>query len=209
MTKLRWEWTVPNILSLFRIALIPVLVLTYLSCDDIWLPASVLVLSGLTDLLDGWIARHFNQISEIGKLLDPIADKLTQFTVVVCLATTYPSLWWLVALVAVKEILQGIGGLLLLNKNVKVVGAKWFGKVSTTLFYVVMVALVLGGMPLTGGPRSRISAGLIGAATITVLNMGLTMMGLSTAMVQIFRAIVFIAVVYVASMTYRTKLLPR
>lgn len=73
----------------------------------------------------------------------------------------------------------------------------------------VMVALVLGGMPLTGGPRSRISAGLVGAATITVLNMGLMMMGLSTAVVQIFRAIVFIAVVYVASMTYRTKLLPR
>ena len=72
-----------------------------------------------------------------------------------------------------------------------------------------MVALVLGGMPLTGGPRSRISAGLIGSATITVLNMGLTMMGLSTAIVQIFRAIVFLAVVYVASMTYRTKLLPR
>ena len=73
----------------------------------------------------------------------------------------------------------------------------------------VMVALVLGGMPLTGGPRSRISAGLIGSATITILNMGLTMMGLSTAIVQIFRAIVFLAVVYVASMTYRTKLLPR
>lgn len=73
----------------------------------------------------------------------------------------------------------------------------------------VMVALVLGGMPLTGGPRSRISAGLIGSATITVLNMGLTMMNLSTAIIQIFRAIVFLAVVYVASMTYRTKLLPR
>lgn len=73
----------------------------------------------------------------------------------------------------------------------------------------VMVALVLGGMPLTGGPRSRISAGLIGSITITVLNMGLTMMGLDTEIVQIFRAIVFLAVVYVASMTYRTKLLPR
>ncbi len=73
----------------------------------------------------------------------------------------------------------------------------------------VMVALVLGGMPLTGGPRSRISAGLIGACTITVLNMGLTMMNLSTAVVQICRAIVFLAMVYVASMTYRTKLLPR
>lgn len=73
----------------------------------------------------------------------------------------------------------------------------------------VMVALVLGGMPLTGGPRSRISAGLVGAATITVLNMGLTILNLSTAVVQICRAIVFLAVVYVASMTYRTKLLPR
>ena len=73
----------------------------------------------------------------------------------------------------------------------------------------VMVALVLGGMPLTGGPRSRISAGLIGSATITILNMGLTMLGLDTEIVQIFRAIVFLAVVYVASMTYRTKLLPR
>lgn len=73
----------------------------------------------------------------------------------------------------------------------------------------VMVALVLGGMPLTGGPRSRISAGLVGSATITILNMGLTMMNLSSAIIQIFRAIVFLAVVYVASMTYRTKLLPR
>ena len=73
----------------------------------------------------------------------------------------------------------------------------------------VMVALVLGGMPLTGGPRSRISAGLVGSATITILNMGLTMMNLSTAIIQIFRAIVFLAVVFVASMTYRTKLLPR
>ncbi|HAL74176.1 MAG TPA: hypothetical protein DCM45_03665 [Clostridiales bacterium] len=73
----------------------------------------------------------------------------------------------------------------------------------------VMVALVLGGMPLMGGPRSRISAGLIGAITITVLNSGLTIMGLDLATIQIARAIVFLAVVYVASMTYRTKLLPR
>ena len=73
----------------------------------------------------------------------------------------------------------------------------------------VMVALVLGGMPLTGGPRSRISAGLIGAATITALNSGLTMIGLGIAGVQISRAVIFLIVVYVASMTYRTKLLPR
>lgn len=73
----------------------------------------------------------------------------------------------------------------------------------------VMVALVLGGMPLTGGPRSRISAGLLGAATITVLNAGLTMMGLGQAAIQICRAVIYLGVVYVASMTYRTNLLPR
>lgn len=73
----------------------------------------------------------------------------------------------------------------------------------------VMVALVLGGMPISGGPRSRISAGLIGAATITVLNSGLAIMGLSTGMIQLVRGLVFIAVVFVASFSYRTKMLPR
>ena len=73
----------------------------------------------------------------------------------------------------------------------------------------VMVALVLGGMPLSGGPRSKISAGLIGAVTITVLNSGLTMLGLNTGEVQIVRGIVFIVVVLVSSLSYRGKLLPR
>ncbi len=78
-----------------------------------------------------------------------------------------------------------------------------------SLMMNVLVALVLGGMPLMGGPRSRISAGILGAATISVLNSGLTMMGLDLAAIQISRALSFLAVVYVASMTYRTKLLPR
>lgn len=79
----------------------------------------------------------------------------------------------------------------------------------STLGTDVMVALVLGGMPISGGPRSRISAGLFGAATITVLNSGLTMMGISTGMIQIVRGVVFLAIVFVASWSYRTKLLPR
>jgi len=78
-----------------------------------------------------------------------------------------------------------------------------------SLMMNVLVALVLGGMPLMGGPRSRISAGILGSATISVLNSGLTMMGLDLAAIQISRAVIFLAVVYVASMTYRTKLLPR
>ena len=73
----------------------------------------------------------------------------------------------------------------------------------------VMIALVLGGMPLSGGPRSKISAGILGAATITVLNSGLTLMGLGTGQVQIIRGIVFVVVVFISSFSYRTKLLPR
>lgn len=87
----------------------------------------------------------------------------------------------------------------------RTVGATTAGSMGTD----VMVALVLGGMPLTGGPRSRISAGIVGAATITILNAGLTMAGLGLAAIQVCRAIIYLVVVYVASMTYRTKLLPR
>lgn len=89
--------------------------------------------------------------------------------------------------------------------RVRSVGASTAASMGTD----VLVALVLGGMPLMGGPRSRISAGLIGAAAISALNAGLTMMGLDLAAIQIARAIIFLGVVFVASMTYRTKLLPR
>ena len=73
----------------------------------------------------------------------------------------------------------------------------------------IMVALVLGGMPLSGGPRSKISAALVGAATITILNSGLIIIGAGTGTIQIFRGVIFLAVVLVASLNYRTKLLPR
>ena len=150
MTQIKWEWTIPNMLSLFRLALIPAVVATYLTDRSIWLPAVLLGLSGLTDLFDGAIARKFNQVSEVGKLLDPIADKLTQIAVIFSLAVKTPSLWWLVAIIGIKEILQGIGGLLLLRSDVKVHAAEWFGKVATVLFYVVMVAIVVfPDMPTT------------------------------------------------------------
>lgn len=73
----------------------------------------------------------------------------------------------------------------------------------------IMVAIVLGGMPLSGGPRSKMSAALVGAVTISVLNNGLAIMGLGTGIVQIVRSVIFLAVVFLTSMSYRTKLLPR
>ena len=145
--QVKWEWTIPNLLSLIRIGLLPVFALLYLKSTAqpalLWWAGAILVLSGLTDLFDGWIARRFNQISEIGKLLDPVADKLTQFTVLVCLATQYVELVGLAVICLLKEVAQGIGGFLLLRRGDTVRGSQWFGKVSTMVFYSSMAAIVL------------------------------------------------------------------
>ena len=87
----------------------------------------------------------------------------------------------------------------------RTIGSQTAGSTGTD----VMIALVLGGMPISGGPKSKISAGLVGALIVTVLNSGLTMIGLSTGVIQIVRGIVFIIVVLVASFSYRGRLLPR
>ncbi len=73
----------------------------------------------------------------------------------------------------------------------------------------IMIAIVLGGMPLSGGPRSKMSAAIIGAVTISVLNNGLAVVGVGTGVVQIVRSVVFLVVVFITSLSYRTKLLPR
>ncbi|MBR3290108.1 MAG: CDP-alcohol phosphatidyltransferase family protein [Clostridia bacterium] len=147
MRKIPWVWTVPNALSLFRLLLVPVIAITYWASryDEVYLyvAAGALILSGLSDALDGWIARKFNQITEIGKLLDPIADKLTQVTVILCLTARYPRLLPLLAICVVKEACQAIGGFLLLGRGEKVRGAKWYGKLSTVIFYLAMSAVVV------------------------------------------------------------------
>lgn len=141
-------FTIPNALSVFRILLIPVFVVLYLR-DQYTGAAIVIALSGLTDLLDGKIARRFNQISELGKALDPVADKLTQAAMIICLMTRYAGLVYLFILFAVKELFMAIAGIVLLRKGKKLDGAMWFGKVSTAVFYVCMICLVaFPAMPL-------------------------------------------------------------
>ncbi len=144
----KWVWTIPNVLSLFRIVLIPVFAVLYILSAQhpvllSW-SVGVLAVSGLTDLLDGFIARKFHQISEIGKILDPIADKLTQVTVLVCMAVHLPRLWPLVGLCFVKESLQAVGAALLLFRQKSAVqAARWYGKVSTFVFYFAMTLFVV------------------------------------------------------------------
>ena len=136
-----WRWNIPNTLSLVRILLIPVFLVLYLTHRD-WWAFGVLMFSGLTDMLDGFIARHFNQITDCGKLLDPISDKLTQVAVLIALATRYKELLPLVVLCVAKEVCQAIGGVILLKRHSGVRGSCWFGKLSTVVFYLCMLVLV-------------------------------------------------------------------
>lgn len=138
--------TIPNFLSAARFLMIPIFVALYLTAENstqIRWAGCVLILSGITDFLDGFIARTFHQISELGKAMDPIADKLTQAAVIFCFVFRYPEIIWLVILFVVKELFMGINGLILIQYGKKLGGAKWYGKLSTAVFDVVVVILLI------------------------------------------------------------------
>ena len=149
MHTIDWKkevFTIPNFLSLFRLILIPVYMTIYLKAEtttDYIMAGSILALSCLTDLADGKIARHFNMISTVGKILDPIADKATQFTLTLCLALRYPVLWTVMAVFVVKELFQAIAGIIHLRKGKILPGALMEGKICTTVFFVSLIAMVL------------------------------------------------------------------
>ena len=138
--------TIPNILSLFRLLLIPVYVTIYLNASspaDYLLAGSILAISCLTDLLDGKIARRYNMVSTLGKILDPLADKATQFSLILCLATAHNVLWYLVGLFLVKETFQLIAGSINLRKGKMLKGALLTGKICTTVLFVSLIIMVL------------------------------------------------------------------
>lgn len=135
--------TIPNLLSLIRILLIPFIIWLYCVQKAYMHTFIVIVISGITYIIDGKIARKFNKISDVGKVLDPIADKLTQAALVICLIARYPWMWALLALFAVKECLMLLWGYLTLKSTDTINGAKWYGKLSTVVLYVVMMILIL------------------------------------------------------------------
>lgn len=138
--------TIPNLLSLFRLLLIPVYIVIYLNAQDMtdyYIAGGILAVSCLTDAIDGKIARHFNMISTLGKILDPLADKATQFTLILCLAIRNPVLWILVALFVVKESFQLIAGLMILRRGKILAGALLAGKISTAVLFVSLIVMVL------------------------------------------------------------------
>lgn len=128
---------IPNILTIVRFFLIPV-IMKYLFQDDYLAAFIVITISGLTDVLDGCIARKFNFITNFGKLIDPLADKLTQILILVTLSMKDIIPSWFLIIVIFKELILIIGASFLYGKEL-VVSSKWYGKLSTVLFYVAIV----------------------------------------------------------------------
>jgi len=139
-------FTIPNLLSLFRLLLIPVYVQIYLNAEkpsDYQLAGLILAISCLTDMVDGKIARHFNMITNLGKLLDPMADKFTQLAITICLSLRYPVLLNVLVLFLVKEFFQLFAMVLNLRKGKMLDGALMVGKVCTTVLFISLILLVL------------------------------------------------------------------
>lgn len=149
-SKIKDYFTIPNIMGYFRIILVPVFLVLFVKSEKTpgynafyWLMLATIAVSGLTDFFDGRVARKFNQVTDWGKVLDPIADKITIGAIIVALAYKYPIVLAMVALYIVKEGYMAIVGAILLKKGQKIEGAMWYGKVCTFATYVIIIALLV------------------------------------------------------------------
>jgi len=138
-------FTIPNLLSMLRISLIPVYMTIYMNATgprDHFIAGTILAVSCITDMIDGQIARRFNMVSTLGKILDPIADKLTQFTLTLCLSVKYPVLKHVLILFILKESFQCTVGIVHLFNRKMLPGALPAGKICTAVLFVSLIILV-------------------------------------------------------------------
>ncbi len=185
--------TVPNLLSLIRILLIPVFGVLFYNGEALW-AVVVLVLSGLTDLFDGKIARRFNQISELGKILDPVADKLTQITIAVVIFLVLdksqdPTMqWfkWVFLFFLFKELVMILGGAVMLAIGLRPGAAEIYGKVATFVFYGVMVVVLAFG-PEIGALREWFTLPTPVMIVLVIISAALTFVALLSYLPSTFR----------------------
>ncbi len=141
--------TIPNMLSFLRLALIPFIIWTYCVLKNYYVALGLLAASAFTDVIDGRIARRFNMVSDFGKLLDPVADKLTQATMILCVFSRYRLILILVILFVIKESMMLICGYIRLKKTDVMSSANWYGKLNTVMMYIIMsVLMVFTNIPL-------------------------------------------------------------
>jgi cardiolipin synthase (CMP-forming) len=137
--------SIPNCLGYLRILLIPAFCIVYLRADsieDYYVAAVIVLISALTDFLDGKIARKFHMITEFGKLIDPVADKLTQGAIALCLTRRFYYMKYLIFVLVLKEGSMLIMGAINLKHGKKLDGAKMYGKICTTSLFMVLAILV-------------------------------------------------------------------
>lgn len=133
---------VPNTLTIIRFLLIPIIIAMLVNGNYLGV-IIVFSVSGITDILDGFIARKYNLISDFGKLIDPLADKATQLSMLFTLTAKRIIPFWIVSIVTIKEFLMVCGASFLYGKDL-IVSSKWYGKASTVLFYIaIVVSLIL------------------------------------------------------------------
>lgn len=138
--------TIPNWLSFVRIALIPVFAILFVNGQEL-IAVIVMIFAALTDLFDGKIARKYNQVSNLGKILDPVADKLSQVAIVIVLLYSYwdNPIKYLFFFFVIKELLMLLAGVLLISKGMRPTAAEIWGKVATNVFYIAMIIVLAFG----------------------------------------------------------------
>ncbi len=161
--------SLPNILSVFRIIIIPFFIIFY--AKEMYIFALIaLVISGCTDTLDGTIARRFNSITELGKVLDPLADKLTQVAIAIMLCIRYPFIAPMIVILVIKEVSMIVFSYRLLKLGAAPIAALWWGKIATAVFYVVTCFIVAFGHYLINTTYGEIILlTLTGIATILMV----------------------------------------
>lgn len=147
MEKDEWSFkfsdlfTVPNFITYFRFILIAPFVYFFLN-ENYIMSAACIAASGLSDCCDGFFARKLNQVTPLGKILDPIADKLTLFAAAICIVIYMPSTFPLLALLVLKDVLMLLGGMDLIKREITPPAAKWYGKIGTVVFYFSICIIV-------------------------------------------------------------------
>ena len=138
--------TIPNLLSLVRLALIPLYVSIYMNAREpeaYFLAGSILAVSCLTDMIDGQVARHFNMVTTVGKILDPLADKLTQLTLTICLAVKYPVLNLVLILFLIKEIFQTSAMVIMYHRGKMLPGSLLPGKLCSFFLFSSFTVMII------------------------------------------------------------------
>ena len=186
-------WTIPNLLSVIRILLIPVFAVLFYKQEYGW-AILTLVLSGLSDFFDGKIARKFNQISALGKMLDPVADKLTQVTLAVLLFMSFnkaqdetlKAFSWVFLVFIVKEVVMVLGGAVMLACGIRPGAAEIYGKVATFAFYAIMILVIAFG-PEVGVFRTVFTLPNILMMILVIISAILTLVAFASYLPGTFR----------------------